>query len=96
MTRRRAANVLVALIAAASGYLVFAYLQRPQPSFKEAVAFLRSVYPFVEPHRQRVLISLRLRDGRETVMSIDGSIFMPGDSRVTNHTSDPFSGTRRQ
>jgi hypothetical protein len=117
--------VAVALIAVISGYLVFTYLQRPQPSFKEAVAFVRSVYPLVEARMQRgsslppsvplselvrggyitletarrfegseitfpannssepisferaaeeVLIRLRLRDGRQTVMMADGSI----------------------
>jgi hypothetical protein len=43
----------VALIAAVSGYLVFTYLQRPQPSFKESVAFVQSVYALVETRMHR-------------------------------------------
>jgi len=114
------------LIAAVGGYLVLTYLHRPQPSFKEAVVFVRSVYPFVAARLQhgsplppsvplselvdggyitpdmarrfgrsdvtfpsppptqtplplerapeQVLISLRLPDGRKTVMTADGSI----------------------
>jgi hypothetical protein len=117
--------VTAALIAAVTGYVAFTYFQRPQPSFNEAIAFVRSVYPLVEARMQRgsplppsvplselardgyitpetvrrfvgseltfptqsysgpvsferategVLISLRQRDGRRTVMTADGSI----------------------
>lgn len=115
---------VAAVVAVAGGYLGFTYLHRPQPSFKEAVAFVRSVHAFVEARTQRgspppalvqlrelldggyitqdmarrfdgseitfprspsapqpleraqqqVLISLRLPDGRQTVMTADGSI----------------------
>ena len=116
--------LVVAVVAAVGGYIGFRYLQRPQPSFKEAVAFIRAVHAFVEARPQHgpalpasvqlrelvdggyispdmarrfdgsdvtlpgrrpepqsleraeeeVLIRVRLRDGRETVMTADGSI----------------------
>ena len=125
MSNSRKKFLLVAAIAAlVVSYLGFAYLRRAQPSFNEAVAFVRSVYKLVEAYTQRgsplpssvsvrelvdggyitpkmarrfagaqvvlphlptqpqllesapqqVLISLRLPDGRETVMTADGSI----------------------
>ena len=111
------------LIAAVGSFLLFTYL-RPQPSYKDSVAFVRSVQEFVESHERRgsplpasvslhdlvnegyitpnmarlfkgaevtfphrssasvplkqapeeVLIKLRQRDGRETVMTADGSV----------------------
>ena len=109
-----------------AGSLGVSYLRRPQPSFKEAIALVRSVHAFVEARTQagaqipssielgelvasgyitseaarrfegslvtfpgnpsapqsldqalqQVLISLRLPDGRKTVMTADGSIHL--------------------
>ena len=124
MTRHTKIGIVGALVVAVGGYLGVTYLRRPQPSFREAVSFVRSVHAFAEARSRRepslppsiqlrelvdggyitadtarrfagsevtfprspsdpqplerapqqVLISLRLPDGRETVMTADGSI----------------------
>jgi len=123
-TSRTKILLIGVLVLAVGGYLGVTYLRRPQPSFQEAVAFVRSVHAFVEARTQhglslppsvqlrelvdagyitpntarrfdgsevtiprsrsdpqslegapqQVLICLRLPDGRETVMTADGSI----------------------
>jgi hypothetical protein len=45
--------VIAAVVTMICGYLLFVYLQRPQPSFKETVTFIRSVHAFVEARTQK-------------------------------------------
>lgn len=126
-TSRTGMLLVVALVAIVGAMLALLNVRRPQPSFKEAVAFVRSIHAFVESRTQQgappplsvqlrelvdggyitpqmarrfegaqitlptlptgpsepqpleramqqVLISLRLPDGRKTVMTADGSI----------------------
>lgn len=123
-TSRLKTLLIVAVFVAVGGCFLVAYLRRPQPSFQETVAFVRSVHAFVETRKQhgtslpssvqlrelvdagcigpdmarrfdgsevtfprvpsesqplglapqQVLVNLRLPDGREIVMTADGSI----------------------
>jgi hypothetical protein len=73
----------VAVVTLIGGYLALTYLQRPQPSFKEAVTFVRSVDAFVEARAQRGQQrppSVQLRD------LVDGGF-------VTQSTARRFDGS---
>ncbi len=57
--------MVAAILAGVACYLGITYLHRPQPSFKEAVALVRSVHAFVEARTQvasPIPLSIQLRE----------------------------------